>query len=146
MTTPRTSLRDQLIWRALVAVEEAAVAAASAPVVPSFALRFALAFLYASAGGGERWMYDAFWRDIQRPSPRDGRQCTRSTHATTGLHGIMRSVGIIPTLETLDALSDHRRRNTPDAIARRNAAATLRQVQAEQEAHKAHKRSDCGWL
>lgn len=146
MTTPRPTLRDQLIWRALVAVDEAAAAAASAPVVPNFALRFALAFLYACAGGGERWMYDSFWRDIQRPSPPDGRQCSRGTEAMASLQGIMRSVGIVPTVATLDALGDHRRRNTPDAIARRHAAITVRQEKAARDAQKAHKRSDCGWM
>ena len=140
------NLREQLIWRALLAVDEAAARAAEAPVAPTFALRFALAFLHASAGGGERWMYDAFWRDIQRPGPLDGRMCSRGTEAMTGLQGIMRSVGLIPTAETLTALRDHRHRNTPDAIARRRLVNAMREVEAEDEALKARKRSDCGWL
>lgn len=116
------TVRDQLIWKALLAVDEAAQRAANAPIAPSFALRFALAFLYAASGSRERWSYDSFWQEIQRPTPVDGRHCARKMMATTALHGIMRSVGVIPTLEATDRLRANRQRLSQVEIAARRLA------------------------
>ena len=141
------SVREQLMWKALCAVDEAAEEADARPVVPTFALRFALAFLF-TCGNGERWMYDSFWRDIQMPTPIDGKSSARGTMARSGLQGIMRSVGVTPTFESLTALTARRLRMSPEAAARRRLARALRdegEAQAARVGEKERAR-DCGWL
>ncbi|MGP7794745.1 hypothetical protein [Sphingomonas sp. CLY1604] len=142
-----SKVREQLLWKALCAVDEAAEEADAGPVRPTFALRFALAYLYA-CGSGERWMYDAFWREIQAPPLPDGKPSPRGTMARSGLQGIMRSVGITPTNESLAALTARRRRIAPDAIARRHLARQLREAGDAQTARIEDKArdKDCGWL
>lgn len=89
---------DRLIIKALTALEEVGRQAQSAPIAPNFALRFALAFLYAHSDG-ERESFDAFWRAVTDPG--DHRQSTpnmtnvvRSITASRHLHRIYRSVGV----------------------------------------------------
>ncbi len=60
--------RDHLTFKALAALDEAAEA--TGPVPKSFALRFALAYLYAISTG-ERWMFDEFWRRATEPCAGD---------------------------------------------------------------------------
>ena len=57
---------DQLRDKALAALEEAAAEAAAMPVQRSKAIAFALAYLWAYAGG-ERWPFDGFWKDLAEP-------------------------------------------------------------------------------
>jgi hypothetical protein len=59
--------REHLIFKALSALHEAYGACAAAPVPRTFALRFALAYLYAVAEGGDRAPFDAFWDAVTRP-------------------------------------------------------------------------------
>lgn len=141
------TVREQLMWKALCAVDEATEEAGRAPVRPSFALRFALAYLF-TCSTGERWLYDAFWRDIQMPSPIDGRSCHRGMMARSGLEGIMRSVGVTPTFESIKALTERRLRMSPEAAAQRRLARALRdegEAQKQRVADKERAR-DCGWL
>ena len=141
------TMREQLMWKALCAVDEAAEEADRGPVRPTFALRFALAYLF-TCGDGERWMYDAFWRDIQMPSPIDGKLSPRGTMARSGLQGIMRSVGLTPTFDSMTALTARRMRISPDAVARRRSARALRdegEAQKQRVGEKERAR-DCGWL
>ena len=56
---------DQLKRKALAALEEAALHAETAPLRRAHALRFVLAFLYAT-GDGARWPYDGFWQAVTR--------------------------------------------------------------------------------
>jgi hypothetical protein len=58
--------REQLIWKALLAVEEAAREGRDAPLPKSAQLRFTLAFL--SIFAKERWPFDTFWREVTRPA------------------------------------------------------------------------------
>jgi len=56
-----------LVFKALCALDEAYDEAAEGRVYPSFALRFALAFLYAVGDRRAEWFdrepYDEFWRE-----------------------------------------------------------------------------------
>jgi hypothetical protein len=56
--------KEHLTFKALVALDEAAESAG--PVPRSFALRFALAYLYATTTG-ERWLFDDFWKQATVP-------------------------------------------------------------------------------
>lgn len=116
---------DPLVFKALCAVDEACEQAQRDIVRPSFALRFALAFLYVRSDG-TRWVYDAFWAAVQDGDVRSNGGYLRGTSATSAMQGIMRSVGVVPTFESLKALEEARRRNSPDAIARRRLAKAMR--------------------
>ena len=89
---------DQLKGKALAALEEAAERAGEAPVRPSHALRFALAFLYA-IGDGERWPFDGFWQAVTRgagSAEQPGAAAIgRSQSANACLNAIYRSVGML---------------------------------------------------
>ena len=54
---------EQLRDKALAALEEAAEQSKTQPIQRTKALSFALAYLWAY-GGGERWPFVNFWRDI----------------------------------------------------------------------------------
>lgn len=141
------TIRDQLIRKALIALDEVAERSWTEPVAPSYALRFALAYLYI-CGKGERWMHDDFWREMQRPNPVDGKQCSRRTMVMAAYQGIVRNAGLIPTIETLQALTTDRGRNDPEAVARRRLARIIAdeaELRREAGEHK-RKSQDCGWL
>jgi hypothetical protein len=116
---------DPLVFKALCAVDEACEQAQADIVRPSFALRFALAYLYVRSDG-TRWVYDAFWKAIQDADIRSNGGYLRGTSATSAMQGIMRSVGVVPTFETLQVLQHARARNSADAIARRRLAKAMR--------------------
>lgn len=89
---------DQLIVKALTALEEVGWAAQSGPVAPSHALRFTLAFLYAH-GDGRRDNFDTFWRVVTDPgalsqSSETGTNIARANSASCELYGIYRAVGV----------------------------------------------------
>jgi hypothetical protein len=103
--------RNHLTFKALCALDEAIDQCDAAPIRPTFALRFALAYLFA-VSDGRRDPYDAFWREI-----RDGkgsafseasRRYVRTTYARTALAGISRSVGVELTAEMVQRLRDAR--------------------------------------
>jgi hypothetical protein len=73
---------ERLKFIALAALEEAAEGTHQAPVEPSYALRFALAYLYAISGE-ERWPFDGFWQAATRDWGKE--------EATRGAAGIGRS-------------------------------------------------------
>lgn len=91
---------DKLIVKALHAVEDACWLAQSGAVDPSFALRFALAFLYAHSHREDRESFDMFWKIVtDHPSQyrheSDTIQNTcRSSHANREAYGIYRAVGV----------------------------------------------------
>jgi hypothetical protein len=101
-------------------------------VRPSFALRFALAFLFVRSDG-TRWVYDAFWKAIQDADIRSNGGYLRGTSATSAMQGILRSVGVVPTFEALKELEEARMRNSPEAIARRRLARAVRDEQRLRE-------------
>jgi hypothetical protein len=140
-------LHPQLIRKGLIALDEAIDQARMGPVAPTFALRFALAWLYA-AGDGRRAPYDAFWRCIRDPLTyawsEEQRSNMRSTHARTAFHGICRSVGIEPTAALIIELSRARRRE-PDT--QQVIAQMIRDGDRAQHAAGEAKRREqaCGW-
>jgi hypothetical protein len=124
--------RDQLIFRALVVLDEAVSACGATPIKPSIGLRFALMFLYAVSDGTRRH-YDGFWRSVQDAhanahSEQMGRDM-RTTAARGSMTGIARSVGIEMTAEFCQSLSVARL-PIEERVARR-------QREAELAAHRA---------
>lgn len=97
--------RDHLTFKALVALDEAAES--NGPIPKSFALRFALAYLYATSHG-ERWLFDQFWRNAIAPagSTYVSAMARRQTLEAC-LNGICRGAGM---------------ERTPDMIARLRTA------------------------
>lgn len=90
---------DKLITKALHAVEDACWLAQQGPVDPSFALRFALVFLYAN-GDGRRECFDTFWKIVtDHPSQyRHGSESIQNTirgsYANRELYDIYKAVGV----------------------------------------------------
>jgi len=89
--------QDDLTHKALAALEDVADRAELAPVRPSPALRFALAYLYA-VGDGARWPYDGFWQAVTRgfgtDAPSRAAAIGRFQSANACLNGIYRSVRV----------------------------------------------------
>lgn len=104
--------RERLIFKALCALDEIVDDCHAGPVKPTFAMQFALAYLYAMSNG-DRAFYDEFWRETRDPKTNSysdhDRRYLRSTHARTALTGIARSVGIEMTVQVMHALSDARK-------------------------------------
>jgi len=104
-------VRDQLIFKALVALDEAVDQCGAGPLKPGFALRFALAYLFA-VSDGQRDSYDGFWHAIQEPNEREPGSMgsyIRSSAARRNLNGIARSVGLYLSVELDQALSHARK-------------------------------------
>ena len=104
--------RDQLVFKALCALDEATDACHDAPIKPTFALRFALAFLYTESDGCHE-SYDAFWREIadgrEGAYSADAGRYIRSSYARTELTGIARGVGVEMSIDFMQRLSAARR-------------------------------------
>lgn len=68
-------LDDDLVAKALSALDESAARARSETVAPDSSLRFVLAFLHAAIPPGrrDRGPFDAMWRAITRGSPSPAR-------------------------------------------------------------------------
>jgi hypothetical protein len=60
---------EHLTYKALCAVSEIVEQSRPAPVKPTMALRFVLAFLYVQSGKRHKSIYDKFWRCIQEEHP-----------------------------------------------------------------------------
>lgn len=103
--------RDQLTFKALCALDEAIDQCEAVPIRPTFALRFALAYLFA-VSDGRRDPYDAFWREIRDLKPsafsESAQGYVRTSYARTALAGISRSVGVELTAEMMQRLRDAR--------------------------------------
>ncbi|HYG29411.1 MAG TPA: hypothetical protein VD887_04265 [Allosphingosinicella sp.] len=78
----------QLRDRALAAVEEAAELARRRPPERSKALGFALAYLWAYAGGGDRAAFVWFWRSLAFDN-----DIARSQNVNAAANAIKRAVG-----------------------------------------------------
>jgi hypothetical protein len=79
---------NQLRDKALDALEEAAEQSAARPIIRTRALRFALAYLWATSGA-ERGMFDWFWRSLA-----DDNTIGRSQNVSAALNGIYRALGL----------------------------------------------------
>jgi hypothetical protein len=98
---------QELIFKALVALDDVAEQCAE-PYRPGFALRFALAFLYAHSDG-EREPYDRFWRGLQDPhadvpGARD-RRYRRSIELAHNLNRIVEGLGMKADSATMGAIA-----------------------------------------
>ncbi len=107
---------ELLTFKALCALDQAANECETGPLRRTFALRFALAYLFA-VSKGDRRVFDDFWRIIADPiewgySESQARYF-RSTHARTALKGIARSVGYPETPEAVQRLSVWRKGSNP---------------------------------
>lgn len=79
---------EQLRDKALAALEEAAEQSRRGAVERTKALAFALAYLWAFAGG-ERGMFVWFWRSVA-----DSNDIGRSQNVNASLNGIYRTLGL----------------------------------------------------
>ena len=90
--------QHELIFKALVALDETAELSRIAPVQPTAGLRFILAWLYAQSRDENRSVYDEFWAAVQNEmehaySEEEARYL-RTSQAQTALGGISRKAGI----------------------------------------------------
>jgi hypothetical protein len=94
--------REHLTFKALVVLDEAAESRKTVP--RSFALRFALAYLYATTAG-ERWLFDDFWRVATGPTGDHYlSRLSRQQTLTACLNGICRAAGTERTPELIQKL------------------------------------------
>lgn len=86
--------REHLIFKALVALDQAIEQSGTGPIEPSHALRFALAYLY-SVSDHDRENFDELFRLLQDPLEVHlaGANYVRATYGRTLLHGICKGVG-----------------------------------------------------
>lgn len=96
---------DQLIVKALHAIEDVCWAAQRGPVAPTYALRFVLAFLFAH-GDGRRETFDEFWRIVTDTG--DHHQASeiltntvRGSSANREAYGIYKAVGVYRSTEMM---------------------------------------------
>lgn len=112
---------DKLIEKALTALEEIGWQAQKAPIAPSCALRFTLAYLFAH-GDGRRASFDEFWRVVtdtgdHHQSTPASTNVVRSNGANTELYGIYKSVGVYRSTDMIFSWSRTRhpgKTHTPD--------------------------------
>ncbi|PAL20183.1 hypothetical protein [Sphingopyxis sp. GW247-27LB] len=107
------TLPDRILWLALVTLAELVERVNAAPARPHPAARLALAVCYAHSKG-DREPFDHFWRMMQDPhasqsSEETARYC-RTTYLMTALRGVLRAVGIEPTVQVEIALRDAARK------------------------------------
>lgn len=108
--------RDQLVFKALCALEEAREQSRQGRVPPTFALRFALAYLY-SVGDRRREFfdrepYDDFWQAATMEDEAGGSAAAfgRSQVMTSAFNGIARAAGVEPDVQLLERIGRARRR------------------------------------
>jgi hypothetical protein len=98
--------KEHLTFKALLALDEAAESAG--PVPKSFALRFALAFLYATSSG-DRWLFDEFWRRAtDAAGPDYVSAMARRQSLSACLNGICRAAGMERTPELIRSFREAR--------------------------------------
>jgi hypothetical protein len=85
---PMGFAHEQLRDKALEALHEAAEQSAARPIIRTKALRFALAYLWATSGA-ERGMFDWFWKSLA-----DDNAIGRSQNVSAALNGIYRALGL----------------------------------------------------
>lgn len=94
--------KEHLTFKALMALDEAAES--TGPVPRNFALRFALACLYATTAG-DRWLFDDFWKQATSPAGADYVSAlARRQSLTACLNGICRAAGMERTPELMQRL------------------------------------------
>ncbi|GAB5483503.1 MAG: hypothetical protein Pars92KO_32600 [Parasphingorhabdus sp.] len=113
-----------MTFLAITALSNIVTQARKARVPPSPALRFILAWLYATGPDNDREFYDQFWKTVQDDGSRQYSECQanylRGTTAQTCLNGIARRAGIELTADVMSQLRFANMRQ----IERRNYRAT----------------------
>lgn len=108
--------RDRLRWLALATLAEQVELASAAPPPPSHGVRLALAVLF-TLSKGDRGPFIDFWRQMREDEARMGTPTIasycRATHLQTQLRGVMRAVGVEPTVATEQPLSAAARKVFP---------------------------------
>lgn len=106
-----STLREQLVLRALAALQEIADECGAEPARRNLSLRFLLAYTYVAAGARPdvKWIWTHFWNDATSPRTEfeherlmDG--YVRGTGARSALNGICREIGYPPDNEFLRML------------------------------------------
>jgi len=104
--------RDHLKFKAMCALSEVVDQCGHAPVAPSLALRFALAYLF-SISDGDRSSFDMFWKTVRQGNDafhsETMARALRNSYARTAMAGIARSVEVALTVEYLEQLSSAHR-------------------------------------
>jgi hypothetical protein len=80
---------EQLRDKALLALEDAIQECRYRAPRPSFAVRFALAYLWVYSGSGDRSQFDRLWRSM-----REGKASWRFSAADHALNGIYRTLRV----------------------------------------------------
>ena len=86
--------RERQIFLALCAVDEMVEQARAAPIRPSFALRFALAFLWSCSDGRDRAGYDALWRNLVGANGWGMSHSLLHAYARSQFNGVILSLGL----------------------------------------------------
>lgn len=102
-------VRQDLIYRALVALDHEAESAGPEPSRPGAALRFCLAFLHAVSDGKARAPYFGFWKSLTEIDGSDWADEHKAYQRQTNLRGhlqaIVRTLGLPPTPGLFIAIS-----------------------------------------
>lgn len=101
-------IQRQLIFHALVALDDEADRAGPEPSTPGYAVRFALAFLFALTRKRDRTPFDEFWRLLHHVDSSDWTADRKTYMRRTRLNGcilaIMRALGLPTTPGAMHAI------------------------------------------
>lgn len=107
--------REQLVWKALLALDEIVQQCGKSPVPKSLMLRFTLAYLYVAAGAqpSTKWLFESFWKTATQPAPTVEvgeflNSYCRLRDATTAMNGICWALGMEPTVSLYQAMAEAR--------------------------------------
>ena len=104
---------DRVLWLALVTLAELVEQVKDGPAQPTTAVRLALAVCH-SRSNGDRAPFVQFWRMMQQSwegqSGEDAARYCRTSYLMASLRGVLRAVGIEPTVDVEIALHDSARK------------------------------------
>lgn len=101
-------IQRQLIFQALVALDHEAHCAGPGPSAPGYAVRFALAFLFAVTRRNDRGPFDNFWKTLIAVDRSDWgdehKTYVRQTQLNGSIQAIMRALGLPTTPGAMAAI------------------------------------------
>jgi hypothetical protein len=103
------SVREHLIFKALVALDEVRQKSSAGPIEPNWSLRFCLAFLHTQATG-DREPFDFYWREMRNlhPTSTDDGRYMRHLELGRALTGIIFRLGFNDTPRIQQCLHEAR--------------------------------------
>ena len=106
--------RDQLVYMALVALDEVADTCGKSPAPRSFALRFLLAWLFQQSGGNpaDKWLFDSFWKEATRTATTYMEEVGRHTSVQAAMNGICRVCGWERDVDFMQEMERTRRKRS----------------------------------